>query len=102
MEILKRLYEFDVPKNQLVQIYTIYIQSITEQSSVVWSSTITDEESSALERTQKVALKIIYRQEYISYENALKMAQLKSLVQRRADLLYRFGVKTLQNQKLAI
>ena len=44
---------------------------MTEQSSVVWSSSITTEDSDELERTQKVALKIIYRHEYESYENAL-------------------------------
>ena len=44
-------------------------------------------------------LRIIFRQSYISYENALKLAQLQTLVQRRADLLYRFGVKTLKNPK---
>ena len=58
MEILRRLYSFNVPKKQLVQIYMLYIRSVTEQSSVVWSSSITEEESEALERTQKVALKL--------------------------------------------
>ena len=71
MTILKKLYEFNVPKTQLVQIYMLYIRSVTEQSSVVWSSSITLEESEALERTQKVALKIIYQSDYISNKNAL-------------------------------
>ena len=84
---------------QPVQIYALFIRSVTEQSSVVWSPSITEEESCALERTQKVALKIIYRHEYISYENALKMANLRTLIQRREDLLLKFGVKTVQNPK---
>ena len=71
MIILKRLYHFNLPKYQMIQIYILYIRSITEQSSVVWSSSITEDEVCALERTQKVALKIIYQNEYISYENAL-------------------------------
>ena len=65
MSILRRLYEFNVPQKQMVQIYTLYVRSITEQSSVVWSSSITQDESCALERTQKVALKIIFRGEYV-------------------------------------
>ena len=99
MEILKRLYGFNVPKRHLVQIYTLFIRSVTEQSSVVWSPSITEEESCALERTQKVALKIIYRHEYISYENTLKMANLRKMVQRREDLLFKLWVKTLNNPK---
>ena len=63
--ILKKLYDFKLPKSQLIQIYMTYIRSVTEQSSVVWSSSITGEESEALERTQKVALKIIYQKDYI-------------------------------------
>ena len=99
MTILKKLYEFNVPKIQLVQIYMLYIRSVTEQSSVVWSSSITLEESEALERTQKVALKIIFQKDYISYKNALFLANLPTLAERRETLLYRFGVKTLENPK---
>ena len=44
MSILRRLYEFNVPQKQMVQIYTLYVRSITEQSSVVWSSSITQDE----------------------------------------------------------
>ena len=83
INILKKLYEFNVPKTQLVQIYILFIRSVTEQSSVVWSPSITEEESSAIERTQKVALKIIYKHEYISYENALALSKLLPLVKRR-------------------
>ena len=99
MTILKKLYEFNVPKIQLVQIYMLYIRSVTEQSSVVWSSSITLEESEALERTQKVALKIIFQKDYISYKNALFLANLPTLAEQRETLLYRFGVKTLENPK---
>ena len=99
MIILKRLYNFNLPKCQMVQIYVLYIRSITEQSSVVWSSSITEVEACALERIQKVALKIIYQNEYISYQNALSKANLQTLSQRRKILLYRFGVKTLENPK---
>ena len=79
MSILRKLYEFNIPKKQMVQIYTIYVRSIIERSSVVWSSSITNDESSALERIQKVALKIIYRGEYFSYENALTKSNLLTL-----------------------
>ena len=99
MGILKHLYEFNLPKAQLIQIYILYIRSVTEQSSVVWSSSITEEESNSLERTQKVALKIIYRHEYTSYEHALNLSKLESLVKRREKLLYKFALKTLKNPK---
>ena len=87
MEILRRLYSFNVPKKQLVQIYMLYIRSVTEQSSVVWSSSITEEESEALERTQKVALKIVYR------------VNLPTLCREKTLILYNFGVQTIKKPK---
>ena len=99
MNILRRLYEFNVPKPQLIQIYILFIRSVTEQSSVVWSSSITEEEDKALERTQKVALRIIYRQEYNSYTHALELSKLQTLAERRQVLLHRFAFKTLKNPK---
>ena len=99
MNILRKLYDFNVPKAQLIQIYMLYIRSVTEQSSVVWSSSITEEESNALEGTQKVALRFIYRNEYISYDNALNLSKLLPLSKRRENLLYKFALKTFKNPK---
>ena len=99
MNILRKLYEFDVSKAQSVQIYILYIRSVTEQSSVVWSTSLTEEESNDLERTQKAALRIIHKHDYICYENALKLSNLLPLAKRREHLLHKFAVKTLKNPK---
>ena len=80
--ILRKLVHFDVPKHDLVHIYTLFIRSILEQSSVVWSAAITKEESKALERVQKCSLKLIFQNQYESYENALYLANLKDLETR--------------------
>ena len=101
MEILKKLYEFNVPTSQLVQIYKLFIRSVTEQSSVVWSSSITADESDDIERTQKVALRIILRDQYKSYNNALSLVNLQTLAHRRETLLLKFATKTLKNPKTA-
>ena len=101
MSMLRRLYEFNVSITKLVHIYILFIRSVTEQSSVVWSSNITEEEVNALERTQKVALRIIYRGEYISYSNALELSKLPTLVERRKKLLHTFAKKITQNPKIS-
>ena len=101
MTMLRRLYEFNVSKEKLIHIYTLFIRSVTEQSCVVWSSSITEEESDALERTQKVALRIIYRGEYSSYSNALTLSKLPTLVKRRETLLLSFAKKITVNPKLS-
>ena len=41
MLILRKLSQFSVPVEELVHIYCMYIRSVAEQSSVVWSSALT-------------------------------------------------------------
>ena len=101
MTMLRKLYDFHVPKQKLILIYKLFIRSVTEQSSVVWSSSITEEESCALERTQKVALRLIYRGEYKSYFHALEISQLPTLEKRREKLLNNFAIKITKNNKTA-
>ena len=72
MLILRKLKEFDVKIQDMTTIYVLFIRSVIEQNSVVWSSALTCEELAYLERTQKVALRIILGTKYISYEHALK------------------------------
>ena len=99
MEILRKLYAFNVPAADLVQIYIIYIRSLLEQSCVVWASSITEEESVNLERVQKIALRIALKESYISYQNALKVAKLQTLSQRREQLCLKFAQSCLKNKK---
>ena len=78
MGLLHKLIQFGVPIQDLVQIYTLFIRSICEQSAVVWHSSLTQENGNNIERVQKTALKIILREKYNTYESALEETKLKS------------------------
>ena len=97
MQILKKLYSFDIPIPYMVQIYCLYMRSVAEQSSVVWGSSLTKGQEFDLERIQKVALRIILDKDYISYENALNTTNLKTLKDRRSDLSLNFARKCTRN-----
>ena len=97
MLILKKLVQFDVPLDDLIQIYTLYIRSLTEQSSVVWHSSITKGEQKDIERIQKVALRIILGQDYSSYADSLKITGLDTLAARRTKLCLNFAKKCIKN-----
>ena len=99
MVILRKLIPYGIPKKDLVHIYTIYIRSIVEQSCVVWGSSITEEESQSLERTQKCALRLIYQSEYESYLNALALSGLTNLSLRRQKLMEVFAERCVKNEK---
>ena len=79
MGILHRLNEYDVPIEDLVLIYILYIRSVLEQSAVVWHSSLTEENRNDLERVQKTALKIILKNKYHTYESALQRTNLEAL-----------------------
>ena len=99
MIILKKLYKFQVNIQDLIHIYMIYIRSVLEQNSVVWSSAITCAESVSIERVQKCALRIILKNQYKDYSNALSVVNIPTLADRRETLLYRFAVKCASNPK---
>ena len=65
----------------------------------MWHSSLNKGEKYGLERVQKVALKIILRDQYISYEDALQLCNLKTLSDRRSGLCLSFAKKCLKNEK---
>ena len=95
MELLRKMSSFSPPVRDLVHIYITYIRSILEQSCVLWHSSLTEEDSCNLERVQKNACRNILKDNYISYENAISVLQIPTLVQRRETLMYNFGKKCL-------
>ena len=99
MIILRKLVEFNVKHEDMITIYILYIRSVIEQSSVVWSSSLTSDEISSFERCQKVALRVIFQHEYISYENAIKQAKIPKMCDRFEALLLRFAIKCTKNPK---
>ena len=99
MIILKKLYKFSVPVEELMNIYCLYIRSVAEQSSVVWSSSLTVGQHYDLERVQKVALRIILGDDYSSYENSLELTGLEKLQARRSALSLNFAKKCTKNER---
>ena len=97
MRILHKLVDFSVPEKDLVNIYILYIRSVLEYSCQVWHSSLTFENLTDLERVQKNALKIILKEEYVSYENALEKVKLDCLVERREQLYLKFAKSTLKS-----
>ena len=89
----------------MVHIWIVYCRSLLEQSAVVWSSSLTQENKDDLERTQKSFVKLILKNEFKtehedSYENALIKLNLQSLEQRRKELCLNFAKNCIKYDKL--
>ena len=98
--LLRKVATFCNDERELTQIYITFCRVILEQSCVLWSSTLTEENKVDLERCQKVALKIILGNKYKNYDDALKYLNMESLSDRREDLVLRWAKKAINHDKM--
>ena len=79
LSMLTKLKYVGVKIEDLVDIYILFIRSISEYCSVAYHSSLTGEQSRTLERIQKTCLKVILGEMFIDYPSALEMIGLDTL-----------------------
>ena len=99
MELLRRVAGFGARIEDLKEIYFLFVRSQLEQSSVVWHSSLTDENKNDLERVQKSAMKVIMGERYKGYQKTLNDLDIETLDVRRERLCLRFAQRCLKNEK---
>ena len=77
----------------------MFVRSLLENSCTVWHSSLTRENREDLERIQKCAVKIILKDSYTTYENALLRLDLDTLEDRRKDLCKKIALRCIKNPK---
>ena len=83
--LLRKLKNYGASKDDIKSFYCATIRSIVEYEAQIWHGNLTNEQHDAIEIIQKRALRIIYPG--LKYDEALEKGKLKSLKQRRNDLL---------------
>ena len=101
MQLIRSVQSFGASTEELVHLWVIFCRSVLEQSCVVWHSSLTQENSDDLERTQKTFSKLILKEKYTNYENALLKLNLDSLHSRRQILCLKFAKSSLKYEKLS-
>ena len=99
MSMLTKLKYVGVRKEDLIEIYVLYIRSIAEYCSVAFHSSLTVEQSNQIERIQKTCLKVILDEMYIDYASALEMSGLDTLYDRRVKRCLDFSLKCVKHDK---
>ena len=84
---------------QLLTLYHLKIRSILEFGSPAFHSSLTLEQSKALEVVQKKAFSIILGPRFKNYSNSLKILQQENLSERRLKLCENFALKCLSNPR---
>ena len=99
MLILHKLYSFNIEDQDMVNIYSLYIRSVLEQSCQVWHHSLSEDDITDIERVQKVACRVILGDRYSSYSQALDYLSLEPLTERRQKLCLKFAKKCLKHEK---
>ena len=100
MQLIRSVQSFGGTQEELVHLWKIFCRSILEQSCVVWGPSLTQENIKNLERTQKTFAKLILKEKYKNYEQALIKLNLDTLERRRQDLCLRFAKDGIKHNKL--
>ena len=99
MSMLTKLRYVGVKTEDLIDVYVLYIRSITEYCSVAFHSSLTVEQSNKIERIQKTCLRVILGEMYLDYDSALEMTGLQTLYDRRMKRCLDFSLKCVKHQK---
>ena len=83
--MITKLKYVGVQTEDLLDVYKLYIRSITEYCSVAFHSSLTVEQSDKIERIQKVCVRVILGEMYIDYHSALEMCGLDTLSSRQCS-----------------
>ena len=100
MQLLRGVHSFGASIEEMVHMWTVFCRSVLEQSCAVWHRSLTAENTEDLERPQKSFLKMILKDKYKNYDNALFLTNLESLHSRRNDLNLRFAEAGIKYDKL--
>ena len=103
--LLKKILTFGASTEEMVHLWIIYCRSQLEQSSIVWSSSLTQQNKDDLERTQKSFVKLILKNKFNTekenaYEDCLTRLNLQTLEQRRKLLSLNFAKNSTNHEQL--
>ena len=98
MQLLRKVWSFGSSIKEMVHLWIVYCRSILEQSCTVWHSSLTQENTDDMERTQKAFLKLLLGKNYINYTQALIKTNLESLHERRKHLNLKWAEQGTKNK----
>ena len=97
VSMLTKLKYAVVTIEDLIEIYCLFVRSCAEYCSVVFHSSLTQEQTKKIENIQKTSLKIILGDNFVNYQAACEMSGLEKLETRRQTRLLVFAKKSIKH-----
>ena len=99
MWLLRRLKKFNLDHEIILDYYLKEIRSLLEHGVPIWNSGLTKAQVREVENVQKVALKIILEDNYLSYDVACTLLNILPLEYGRTDLSTNFAIKLFKSPR---
>ena len=99
LSMITKLKYVGVSLEDLLDIYILFIRSVTEYCAVAFHSSLTQDQSDKLEGIQKTCLKVILGEMYVNYQAALEMCGLQTLYGRRQKRCLDFAIKSVKHPR---
>ena len=94
---ISRLKSTGVNNDDIFHFYNMKIRSVLEYAAPVFTSMLTKQEISDIERIQKIVVKIILGECYSSYELACSLVNTITLEERRKQLSLKFALACVKS-----
>ena len=91
MILIRQILSFGATNAEMVHFWIVFCRSLLEQASVVWHTSLSKENTDDLERTQKSFAKLVLKNQYNTYEDALEKLNLDTLADRRKKISLKFA-----------
>ena len=95
VSMLTKLKYVGTTREDLLTIYKLFIRSCLDYCSVVYHSSLTQQQTNMVERIQRVCLKILLNCDYTDYMSALSLTSLSTLAERREQRVLNFSHRAL-------
>ena len=100
MQQLRGEQGFGAKMHEMVHLWILFCRSVFDQSCIVCGTSLTQENVRDLERTQTIFAKLVSKEKYTNYENAINLLDLDSLEERRNKMCLKFAKKSIKNKAL--
>ena len=99
MWILRRLKALGTSRNRLLDVLQKQILSVLNLGVPAWDCLLTEKEKDDFERVLKTGLRIIWGQDYSTFENITKECNIRTMRQVREKIVKKFVRKTIKHHK---
>ena len=101
MWIVRRLKALGASRKRLIDVLQKQVLSVLQLAVPAWDCLLTAQERTDIERVLRTGLRIIWGEDFVSFDQVLSESKLKTMQQAREKMVQKFVKKSLQHKKFS-